>query len=82
MLTDLYHQMIKISENLDNPALLKSLGYCEIDRDCGYRSSLKFLRMERDVKTDAIANHVIYRRHEKITDSMLSYDCVQLCLEI
>ena len=53
--------MQNILENLKNPSILAEMNYCENDRDCGYRSALRFLCIEQSDDTDDIANSVIYR---------------------
>lgn len=37
-------------------------GYCEDDRDTGYRSALRQLGIAQTSETDALANSVIYDR--------------------
>lgn len=52
--------MRTVLANLRNKAKLAELQYCENDRDCGYRSALRFLGMQQTDETDDIANSVIY----------------------
>lgn len=52
--------MREVISNLQNPNILSSLVYSESDKDCGYRSGLKYLGLQRTSETDTIANRVIY----------------------
>lgn len=47
--------------NLRNKSKLVELRYNENDKDCGYRSALRYLGIAQTAETDAIANRVIYR---------------------
>lgn len=46
--------------NLNNKKLLSDLMYCESDKDCGYRSGLRYLKLKQTTETDDIASVVIY----------------------
>jgi len=52
--------MKTVLENLRNKEKLVELQYCENDKDCGYRSALRFLGIKQTDATDEIANSVIY----------------------
>ena len=52
--------MRTVLANLRNKAKLAELQYCENDKDCGYRSALRFLGLQQTDETDGIANSVIY----------------------
>lgn len=82
MLKSLYQQMISIRENLENEVYLRSVGYCKDDRDSGYRSSLRALGLSRSKRTDAVANHVIYRQNTPIPAGLLDEPIGQLSLDI
>jgi hypothetical protein len=47
--------------NLHNKKLLAELKYSESDKDCGYISGLRYLKLQQTSETDDIANSVIYR---------------------
>ena len=53
--------MRAVIDNLWNEEKLKSLEYCENEKDCGYRSGLRFLKLEKTPETDEIAQRMIYR---------------------
>jgi hypothetical protein len=82
MLEKLLNHMTGIVNNLNDDDFLQKVGYCASDRDCGYKSSLKRLGINRSAKTDAIANHVIYHRHDDIPAEFLDDSPAQLRLEI
>lgn len=52
--------MRAVISNLQNPKILSGLMYSESDKDCGYRSGLKYLGLQRTSETDNVANRVIY----------------------
>jgi len=52
--------MRTVLANLINKEKLAELQYCENDKDCGYRSALRFLGIQQTDLTDDIANSVIY----------------------
>lgn len=65
---ELYAYMKMIIPNLNNDAYLKSVGYRASDKDCGYLSGLRFLKMDMTRDTDVVANAVIYPHKHNIDD--------------
>ena len=53
--------MRTVLSNLQNQEKLSELQYCADDKDCGYRSALRFLGLKKTHETDLIANGVIYQ---------------------
>lgn len=53
----------------------KNLNYDPSDKDCGYRSGLRFLGIERTAETDDVANKFIYGK-----SVFIKIDTNKLCL--
>lgn len=71
-LLGLREYMQKVRDADFNEKELVALAYSAKDKDCGYRSGLRFLGMQQTEETDAIANEMIYRNTAKKTVSKIT----------
>jgi len=75
----IYNYMLSVTDAINSSKPLPA-GYCEDDRDGGYRSALRHFGITRTDITDSIAVAVIYRREFDL--SLLARDSQeQICFE-